>query len=88
MKAVGYYVVVKQIRGQERESSSGLLKSPEILDRFIQGEVISSSDAGSREFGIKDGDRVLFDKKSGHQVPSPDGSIYKVVTCNDIAVVL
>ena len=31
---------------------------------------------------------MLFDKNQGHQIPSKDGEIVKVVTCNDIAVIL
>lgn len=88
MKAVGIYVVINQLRNQERESNSGLLKSPEILDRFLTGEVIACSAIGKEQFGIEEGQRVLFDKNAGHHIPSPDGEYHKVVTCNDIAVIL
>ena len=89
MQAVGIWVVIKQVRGQERESSSGLLKSADILDRFLQGEVLSSSEEiGEKQYGVKKGQTVLFDKNQGHQIPSKDGEIVKVVTCNDIAVIL
>lgn len=88
MQAVGIYVVINQLRNQERESSSGILKSPEILDRFLTGEVVSCSAIGKEQFGIKEGQRVLFDKNAGHQISSPAGEYHKVVTCNDIAVIL
>lgn len=88
MQAVGNYLVIKQLRSQERESSSGLLKSPEILDRFLQGEVLSASTVAKEHFGLEEGQIVLFDKNAGHQIPSEDGSIWKVVMCTDIAVII
>ena len=88
MKAVGNYLVIKQIRAQERESNSGLLKSPEILDRFLRGIIISSSNVGKEHFGLQAGQEVLFDKNAGHQIPDPSGDIVKVVQCTDVAVIL
>lgn len=88
MKAVGVYVVIKQIKGQTRVRKSGLEIPVEMSDRFIQGVIHSTSELGKNEFGLQDGQNVLYDKHAGHEVKNIKGEDYKVIQCRDIAVVL
>ncbi|WZE63628.1 hypothetical protein PANI_CDS0109 [Maribacter phage Panino] len=88
MHGVGIYVVIKPKDGAMRSTNSGLEIPTAMSDRFLQGEVISASDVGKEEFGLEKGQNVLYDKHSGHDVPSIGDGTYRVVTCRDIAVIL
>lgn len=89
MIAVGQYVIIKPIKGESRQRKSGLHIPTELSDRFIGGVVHSvSKEIGEEQFGLKQGQQVLYDKHSGHDIKGIDGESYKVITCRDIAVVL
>ena len=88
MKAVGVYVVIKQNKGEIRKRKSGLQVPTKLSDRFIGGVIYSASEIGKDEFGLSEGQQVLYDKHAGHDIKGVDGEDYKVITCRDIAVVL
>ena len=88
MRGVGIYVVIKPTEGIMRQTSSGLDIPASIADRFIQAEIISASKIAKDEFGLKDGDTVLYDKHAGNEFKGVDNKTYRAITCRDIAVVL
>jgi co-chaperonin GroES (HSP10) len=88
MQAVGLFVIVKKEKAVVRTSKSGLDIPTDMEDRFLKGTIISVSELVMKDFGIKNGDIILFDKHSGNEFKGIDGEIYKVITCRDIAVIL
>ena len=80
--------MVQKTKGVVRTSKSGLDIPSDIEDRFIQGVIVSSSETGKKDFGLKDGDVVLYDKHAGNTFKGADGEEYKVIYCRDVAVVL
>jgi len=88
MKAINLYVVIKKETGQVRTSKSGLDIPSDMADRFIKAKVISISEKGQEEYGVKAGDDILYDKHAGNEMKSVDGETYHIITCNHIAVVL
>lgn len=88
MQAVGSFVAIKKSKGVVRKSKCGLDIPSDIEDRFIQGVIISVSDQGKEEFGLKKDDVVLYDKHSFAPFKGVDGEDYVAVHCKNIAVVL
>lgn len=88
MHAVGIFVIVQKETGVVRKSKSGLDIPSDIEDRFIRGTIISCSEIANKEFGLKDGDCILFDKHSGNEFKGSNGETYRAIRCSDIAVVL
>lgn len=89
MRAVGIYVLIKQTKGETRQRKSGLQVPTQLSDRFVGGVIHSvSQEIGKDEFGLKEGQKILFDKHAGHDIKGTDGETYKVITCRDVAVVL
>jgi co-chaperonin GroES (HSP10) len=88
MRGVGIYVIIKPTEGVLRQTSSGLDIPPSIVDRFIQAKIISASKIAKEEFGLKDGDTVLYDKHAGNEFKGVNNETYRAITCRDIAVVL
>lgn len=75
--------------GQTRKRSSGLEIPTELSDRFLRGTITSvSEEIGAKEFGLKEGQEVLYDKHAGHEIKGVDGEDYKIITCRDVAVIL
>lgn len=87
MKAVGIYVLIKPNKSTVRKTKVGIEIPTETTDRFLQGEIKSVSSIGEKEFGLKNGMIVLYDKQSGHDVRGIDGIDYRLVRCQDISVV-
>jgi len=88
MKAVGLYLVIKKSKGKVRTHRSGLEMPTDMEDRFVEATVTSVSDLGVSEFGINEGDTVLYDKHAGRNSFKNDEGEFFVITCRDVAVVL
>lgn len=86
--AVGSYVAIKPNDGKMRKSKSGLMVPVVKTDRWVEGEVFRISIAFAKESGIKEGDKVLYDKNAGHDTPLIDGNTYRIITARDISMVL
>lgn len=88
MVAVGAYLIIEPIKGQTRKRASGLEIPVELEDRFIQGVVHSASPLGKNEFGLEEGQNILYDKHAGHDIKNINGKDYKVIRCTDVAVIM
>ena len=82
-------MIVQPIAGETRKRSSGLVVPTQLSDRFVGAVIHSvSDDVGRDQFGLNEGQRVLYDKHAGYDVKGVDGVSYKVISCRDIAVIL
>ena len=89
MKGVGAFVIIKPKNGALRETKSGLEVPTAMSDRFLQADLISASEEiGKKEFGLEEGQEILYDKHAGHDVQGVDGETYRIITCRDVAVIL
>lgn len=89
MKAVGQFVIIKVKDGALRTTKSGLEVPTAMSDRFLQADLISASkEIGKDEFGLEAGQEILYDKHAGYDIPGPDGTTYRLISCRDVGVIL
>lgn len=86
MKAVGHFLLVEKKQGQKR-TVGGLEIDSSSNDRYLEAEVISVSQSVTDSTGILEGQTVLYDKMSGHDV-NVRGRQLRVIRVGDVAVVL
>ena len=84
MKAVNHYIIVKNIK-TEQKKVAGLIVTEDIDDdnRYIKAEAIS---VGNLVEGIKDNDIVYYDKHAGHGVQYKD-TLYYVIRNVDVVLI-
>ena len=84
MKAVNHYIIVKNIK-TEQKKVAGLIVTEDIDDdnRYIKAEAIS---VGNLVEGIKDNDIVYYDKHAGHGVQYND-ILYQVIRSGDVVLI-
>jgi len=85
MKAIGKYVVVKDLH-EEITSSSGLVLSSEDTDdlRYQLSSVVAS---GELVDTVGKGDSIYYDKHQGHNIRL-DGELYHIILERDIVICL
>ena len=86
MKAVGYFVVIEEIKESVKKTSGGLLLTDLHTQdiRYVKGKVISP---GPGCQGVEAGDIVLYDRSAGHGVEI-DEKFYLVMEERNIALIL
>ena len=85
MRAINYYLVVKNIKEQPKKVAGlDIMESVDSDNRYVKAEVIS---IGNLVEGIKENDVVYYDKHAGHQIEI-DRKIYHVIKIQDVVVVL
>ena len=84
MKAVNHYIIVENIK-TEQKKVAGLIVTEDIDDdnRYIKAEAIS---VGNLVEGIKDNDIVYYDKHAGHGVQYKD-ILYQVIRSGDVVLI-
>ena len=84
MRAINYYVVIKNIK-QEPKKIAGLIISDRIDEdnRYIKAEIMS---VGNLVEGVMSGDIVHYDRHAGHGISWQD-KLYQVITVKDIVLV-
>ena len=84
MKAVNYYLVVENIKDEEKKVG-GLILTEEIDDdnRYLKARVISK---GNNVEGIENGDIIYYDKHAGHGIQHKD-KFYHVIKYVDIVLI-
>ena len=84
MKAVGNYLIVKEIEENITKTSGGLELAEKHRDdiRYKKGIVVSSGPEA-----IQEDQEILYDKIAGHNVESA-GTIFKVIQLRDIVAIL
>lgn len=87
-QAVGRFVLIEKDKATTQKRRSGLETPTGTEDRFIKGKILSvSENIGEKEFGLKEGQEILFDKHAGQPLKI-DGNPYHMITCNDVAIIL
>jgi len=86
MKAVGNYLVIKEIKEKTTKTKGGLLLTDKIKEdiRYRQGVVKS---VGSLVQGVKFDDKIYYDKNAGFNVEI-DENIFLVIKQQDVVIVL
>ena len=86
MKAVGIFIVVEEIKEKPTKTKGGLLLTDKIKEdiRYRKGIIKS---IGSLVEGVKDGDKIYYDKHAGFNV-EVDEKIFLVIKQQDVVIVL
>jgi len=86
MKAVGRNLIIQKIEKGITKTDGGLLLSKNDKEdiRYVEANIIS---IGEEVQGLKEQDRVFYDKHAGHQIEI-DKKIYHVIKIQDVVVVL
>ena len=84
MKAVNHYIIVQNIK-TEQKKVAGLIVTEDIDDdnRYIKAKAIS---VGNLVEGIKQDDIVYYDKHAGHGVQYKD-ILYQVIRSGDVVLI-
>jgi co-chaperonin GroES (HSP10) len=85
MKALGNYILIKPIEKKKEKSSSGLLLTSNELEnsRYQEGIVqLVGNDIDS----IKEGQKISFDKVSGHYIKINDEHLM-IITFRDVVLI-
>jgi co-chaperonin GroES (HSP10) len=56
-------------------------------DRWIKADIISTGSVGKSDFGLEDGQTVLYDKHAGQPL-TIEGEKYHMIKATDVALVL
>ena len=86
MKAIGNYLVIKEVKEKPSKTKGGLLLTDKIKEdiRYKQGVVES---VGSLVQGVKANDNIYYDKHAGFNVEI-DENIFLVIKQQDVVIVL
>jgi chaperonin GroES len=86
MKAIGRNLIIKKSKEGTTKTKGGLLLAETHRDdiRYIEASVVS---IGSDVVGVKENDKIFFDKHAGHKIEI-DKDSYHVIKLEDIVVVL
>ena len=84
MKAVNYYLVVKNIKEQPKKIAGlDIMESVDSDNRYVKAEVIS---IGNLVEGVSEGDVVYYDKHAGHGIQHKD-ILYHVIKVGDVVLI-
>ena len=81
MRAVNYYIVVENIKLEEKTIAGLIVKDEN--NRYNKGKVIT---IGNLVQGVCDNDIVHYDKHVGHSINWQDNE-YQVITIKDVVLV-
>jgi len=86
MKAVGKYLVVKEINKKATETKGGLLLSSKQKEeiRYRQAEVLN---VGTDVNCVKEKDKIYFDRRAGFDIELND-KVYQVIKEQDIVIII
>ena len=86
MRAIGNYLVIKEIKEKATKTKGGLLLTDKIKEdiRYRQGLVKS---VGELVQGVKDNDKIYYDKNAGFKIEI-DEEIFLVIKQQDVVIVL
>lgn len=86
MKAIGFYIVIKEIKESVKKTDGGLLLTDAHTQdiRYVKGKVVTP---GSLVKGVECSDTILYDRFAGHGIEI-DGEFYLVIQEKDIVLVL
>jgi co-chaperonin GroES (HSP10) len=84
MKAIGNYIILKEILEQSKKTAGGLELAEKHREdiRYRQGRVISSGPSQLEKDQV-----ILFDRVAGHQIEQGN-DIYKVIMLRDVVAIV
>ena len=82
MKAINYYLIVSDIK-EEQKKIAGLIftEKTDLDNRYVRANVVS---CGNKVEGVTDKDVVHYD--AGHNITF-DGTLYKIIKTQDVVLV-
>ena len=86
MKALGYYLILKELKEGTKKTEGGLLLSEKAREdvRYKRGVLES---VGNQIEVLKVGDTVWFDRAAGHNIEFSTGELRKVIKLPDVVIV-
>ena len=86
MKAVGKYIVLKEIKENTTTTKGGLVLGENHREdiRYRKGDVVS---VGEMVNGVKDKDNIYYDRHAGLNLEI-DTQVFKVIKEQDVVIVL
>ena len=84
MQAVNNYIIIDPIKEEVKEEEGLLIMDQHVDDiRYLKASVIS---IGNLTEGIKVGDVIYYDRRSGHGIEYDD-NLYQVIKQQDVVLV-
>jgi co-chaperonin GroES (HSP10) len=84
MKAINYYIIVDKIKTEPKKVAGLIMTDDTDIDnRYIRASIIST---GNLVEGLKDGDKIYYDKHAGHAISWKD-DLYQVIRAQDVVLV-
>ena len=84
MQAVNYYIVVENIKVEQKKVAGLILTDKTDTDnRYLTARIIST---GNLVKGVQEGDIVYYDRHAGHAISWKD-KLYHVIRSNDVVLV-
>ena len=84
MQAVNNYIIIDPIKEEVKEEEGLLIMDQHVDDiRYLKASVIS---IGNLTEGIKVGDTIYYDRRSGHGIEYND-NLYQVIKQQDVVLV-
>jgi len=86
MKAIGKYIVIKEIKDKNTTTASGLMLTENDREdiRYREGSVVK---IGTDVIGVSDGDSIYYDRHAGFGIEL-EKEQYKVIKEQDVVIVL
>lgn len=86
MKAIGKYVIIREIKEDIKKTEGGLLLAENHREdiRYRTADVVS---VGTHVKGINVGDKIYYDRIAGHNIEIKE-DVYKVIQEIDVIIVL
>lgn len=83
MKAIGKYLIIKQIDEQKVTSSGLMIQDDDLNVRYKRAHVVR---VGTEVTAIADGDIIQYDRSAGHSMIL-EGEVYSVILERDVVLV-
>ena len=86
MKAVGKNLIINIVKEGTTKTKGGLLLAENQREdiRYVEASIVS---VGDEVVGLKQDDKIYFDRHAGHKIEI-DTKSYRVIKAQDIVVVL
>ena len=86
MKAIGKYIVIKEIKDKNTTTASGLMLTENDREdiRYREGSVVK---IGTDVVGVSDGDSIYYDRHAGFGIEL-EKEQYKVIKEQDVVIIL